>query len=123
MKYSALARRYFDAPPNVGVLSGPAVFRGAAGARAQGTWIQFDVQVAGAKLEAVRFLAFGCPYSIAVAAWVAEQASGRPLEPRLPEAVAALAARFELPVEKMGRLLTVEDAWLQAIGRAIDSAT
>ncbi len=40
MKYNELTRRYFHAAPCAGVLAGG--FRGSAGSRARGTWVQFD---------------------------------------------------------------------------------
>jgi NifU-like protein involved in Fe-S cluster formation len=98
------------------------VFRGCAGQREQGTWVQFDIQVIGAQLLSARFLAFGCPHTIAVAAWVTEQASGGLLRAALPEPVQALRERFDVPQEKLGRLLIVEDAWLAVSRAAIDSA-
>jgi hypothetical protein len=128
MKYSDLTRRYFESTPGVGVLLAagmPAtdgVFRGCAGRRERGTWVQFDIQVMAEQLLSVRFLAFGCPHTIAVAAWVAEQASGGLLRAALPEPVQALCERFEVPQEKLGRLLIVEDAWLAVSRAAIDSA-
>ncbi len=66
-------------------------------------------------IGSVRFLAFGCPHVIAVCQWVAERAVGLTVEPRLPENVQALRRRFEVPVEKLGRLLVVEDAWAAAV--------
>jgi NifU-like protein involved in Fe-S cluster formation len=114
MKYSELTRRYFEAPAAVGVLSGPGVFRGAAGDREHGTWVQFDLQVAAQALQAVRFLAFACPHTIAVAAWLADQSVGNPLRSSLPVSVQDLRERFGVPVEKLGRLLIIEDAWLAA---------
>jgi NifU-like protein involved in Fe-S cluster formation len=121
VKYNDLTRRYFEQPAAYGVLTGPGTFRGAAGSRAQGTWVQFDVQVAGEArlIEAVSFLAFGCPHVIAVAAWLAEQAVGRRAEPGLPQSVQTLRARFDAPVEKLGRLLIVEDAWICAMRAAM----
>jgi hypothetical protein len=122
MKYNALTRRYFDSAACAGVLAGPDIFRGSAGSQAQGTWVQFDVQVdttrAPGAIRAVRFLAFGCPHVIAVAAWLSEQAAGRDLVARLPENLPSLRERFGVPIEKLGRLLTVEDAWISAVGAA-----
>lgn len=120
MIYSELAHRYFEAAPNVGELAGAGVFRGAAGKKEQGTWVQFDLQMHSGMVVAARFLAFGCPHTIAMSAWLAEQAQGRPLPRRLPENVQQLRERFDLPVEKMGRLLIIEDAWLAAAVPAID---
>jgi NifU-like protein involved in Fe-S cluster formation len=120
VNYNDLTRRYFDSPTNVGELSGPGVFRGAAGNREQGVWVQFDLQAGAGRLLTARFLAFGCPHTIAIASWLAEQAAGKTLKPALPESIPDLRARFELPVEKMGRLLIIEDAWLAAAAAAID---
>jgi NifU-like protein involved in Fe-S cluster formation len=124
VKYNELTRRYFEQAAACGALSGPGTFRGAAGGRAQGTWVQFDVQAAGEArvIAAASFLAFGCPHVIAVAAWLAEQAVGRRIEPALPQSVQTLRARFDAPVEKLGRLLIVEDAWICAMRTAIPAA-
>jgi NifU-like protein involved in Fe-S cluster formation len=120
MRYSELTRRYFESTARVGAL--PGAFRGAAGHREQGTWVQFDVRTDAAKVSDARFLAFGCPHTIAVAAWVAETSIGGPVRRDMGESVQALADRFAVPVEKLGRLFIVEDAWKAAVGAAIDSA-
>lgn len=120
MNYNELTRRYFTTAPTAGELAGEGVFRGAAGNREQGTWVQFDLRIRAGAVAAARFLAFACPHTIAVSAWLAEQAVGRPLRPALPESVPALQQRFALPVEKTGRLLIIEDAWLAAAVPAID---
>jgi hypothetical protein len=120
MNYNELTRKYFESAANAGELKGPGVFRGAAGDRAQGTWVQFDLQIKAGTVSAARFLAFACPHTIAVAAWLAEQAVGGRPQPVLPEGVQALRDRFAVPVEKMGRLLIIEDAWLAAVLPAID---
>jgi NifU-like protein involved in Fe-S cluster formation len=122
MKYNEQTRRYFQTAARAGVLSGPLVYRGAAGNREHGTWVQFDVQTASGILKEARFLAFGCPHTIAVAAWVAEQVLGQPVIRRLPDSVQAISLQFAVPVEKLGRLLIVEDAWLAAIDSAITEA-
>jgi NifU-like protein involved in Fe-S cluster formation len=84
--------------------------------------VQFDVRLAppGAepRVREARFLAFGCPHVIAAAALVAEQAEGGTPEPRLPQSVHTLRERLEAPVEKLGRLFVVEDAWLAALRAA-----
>ena len=120
MNYSELTRRYFESPTGVGELSGAGVFRGAAGNREQGTWVQFDLQCKSGTLLAARFLAFACPHTIAVSAWLAEQSVGKAVTRTLPESVQDLRDRFDVPVDKMGRLLIIEDAWLAAAVPAID---
>jgi NifU-like protein involved in Fe-S cluster formation len=119
LKYNQLTLQYFESAANAGVLSGSDVCRGAAGSRAQGTWVQFDLQERAGNIEAARFLAFGCPHTIAVSAWVAEHAPGSLIRAALPESVQDLSERFAVPVQKRGRLLIIEDAWLAAVNAAL----
>ena len=119
MIYSELTLRYFEAAVGAGVLTGPGTFRGAAGSRGQGTWVQFDVHVRGGVIQDARFLAFACPHTIAVSAWVVEHAVGVVGRQELPEPVQNLSERFAVPVEKRGRLLLIEDAWLSALRGAL----
>ena len=119
MNYSNLTQRYFDAAAALaGVLTGPGTGRGAAGSRAHGTWVQFDLRVAPGEarsIQAARFLAYACPHTIAAAAWTAEAAVGMSVSAAPPESAQGLRERFAIPVEKLGRLLIVEDAWNAAI--------
>ena len=119
MNYSALTLHYFETAVGAGTLTGPAVYRGAAGSRTQGTWVQFEVQIDSGNIRSARFLAFGCPHTIAVCAWVAERAAGHAARGVLPESVPALSDRFEVPAEKRGRLLIIEDAWVAALTAAV----
>jgi NifU-like protein involved in Fe-S cluster formation len=119
VNYSNLTQRYFDgAEAFAGFLTGPGTFRGSAGSRAQGTWIQFDLRVDPGEartIQAARFLAYGCPHTIAAAAWTAEAAVGMSVSAAPPESAQGLRERFEIPVEKLGRLLVVEDAWCAVV--------
>ena len=119
MIYSELTQHYFQTAAGAGELNGPDVQRGAAGAPAHGTWVQFDVQLNAGIIQQARFLAFGCPHTIAVTAWVAEHAAGRAARTGLPESVPQISDRFEVPLEKRGRLLIIEDAWVAAVGGAV----
>jgi hypothetical protein len=122
VKYNELTRRHFEHPARLGTLTGPDCYRGAAGSRSAGTWVQFDVRVArtagAARVLEVRFLAFGCPHVIAAAGLVAEEGEGGAPEPRLPQSVHSLRERLDAPVEKLGRLFVVEDAWIGALRAA-----
>jgi NifU-like protein involved in Fe-S cluster formation len=115
LKYNEATLHYFHSAATAGVLTGSGTWRGAAGARERGTWVQFDVLIGDGAIQDARFLAFGCPHTIAVSAWVAEQAVGRSVRAALPESVLDLSVRFAVPVEKRGRLLIIEDAWLAAL--------
>ncbi len=118
MTYNELTRRHFANAACAGTASGPDWFRGEAGSRAQGTWVQFDVRLdqddSGA-IRSVRFLAFGCPHVIDVSQWLAAHAVRLPDLARLTERMQNLRRQFEVPVEKLGRLLIVEDAWVAAL--------
>jgi hypothetical protein len=121
MTYNELTRRYFEDAAHAGAATGADWFRGQAGSRAQGTWVQFDVQVpanGNGLIQSVRFLTFGCPHVIAVCQWLAEHAAGLPPGASLPESVQGLRGRFQVPLEKLGRLLVVEDAWTAALRAA-----
>jgi NifU-like protein involved in Fe-S cluster formation len=120
--YNELTLHYFNTAAAAGVLSGAGVSRGAAGSLAQGTWVQFDVKAVSGTLQAARFLAFGCPHTIAVAAWVAEHAVGHDVRSGLPESVKELNERFAVPVQKRGRLLIIEDAWVGAVQGLLPAA-
>jgi NifU-like protein involved in Fe-S cluster formation len=124
VNYSPATRAHFDAAAGAGRLDGPGVVRGAAGSAAAGTWVQFDLRIrqdaAGARtVSEARFLAFGCPHTIAAADWLVGVATGIAPAATLPEPVHALQQRLGVPVEKLGRLLTVEDAWLSAMRAAL----
>jgi len=120
MRYSQLTWEHFSRAGSVGTLTGDGVARAGAGSAAQGTWVQFDLRAkprgfAAPLIIEARFQAFGCPHIIAIADWLAEHAAGRAADPRLPEAVGALQQLFGVPVEKLGRLFVIEDAWVGAI--------
>ena len=124
MNYSATTRAHFEAAARAGRLEGPDVVRGAAGSPEAGTWVQFELRIrvdaAGRRtVSEARFLAFGCPHTIAAADWLAGEASGAEPAAMLPEPVHAMQQRLDVPVEKLGRLLTVEDAWLAAMRAAL----
>jgi len=87
----------------------PAV-SGEAGAAGQDTWIRFHLLVADDVVKDARFQAYGCPHTLAVAAWMAKALPGRRREALQPGTPADWAADHNVPVEKLGRLLVVEDA-------------
>jgi cysteine desulfurase len=87
----------------------PAV-RGEAGAAGKDTWIRFHLLVAGDVVKDARFEAYGCPHTLAVAAWIAKELPGRRREALQPGMPTEWAKNHGVPVEKLGRLLVVEDA-------------
>ena len=121
--------RLFRELPRSGSLPEPApgaglrLLRGEAGSESQGTWIVFHIYATdGGRVTEVRFQAYGCPHTLATAAWLAGQLPERQLENLLPSAPADWAAALAVPVEKLGRLLLIEDA-LRAITAGNGAAT
>ena len=109
MQYSEAVRRYFDAPVNAGPLPGHAA-RGEAGEREQGIHVVFWARVQDGRIEDISFQAFGCPHSIAACCLATERLRGQAAEAMLELAPESLAAPLEMPAEKMGRLLVIQDA-------------
>jgi cysteine desulfurase len=114
-----LAQRYFLAParrPRFAAGQAPSgVRQGRAGSQPQGTEVSFELEVAPAgpgqqTVKSSRFSAYGCPHTLAVAAWVCEVLEGRRFDAGLPGKPAEWAEKFAVPAEKLGRLLVVEDA-------------
>jgi NifU-like protein involved in Fe-S cluster formation len=92
---------------------------GRAGSRGAGTEAVFYVCTGpdGEVVTDARFQAYGCPHTLATAAWIAARLPGRPLRDLAPGTVRDWAAALGVPVERLGRLLVLEDA-LKAVGHA-----
>lgn len=110
--YSARVRALFASPPRAGELAeGPGERRrGESGAPEQGAWVVFEARIEGGLVADAAFRAWGCPHVIAAAALVAERLTGRPIGEAGAFDVHALAAELDLPPDKLGRLLVVQDA-------------
>ncbi len=116
---SAKAQQYFDALPGAGrVPPGAGIVHGEAGGPGAEAWVRFHLQLERAEagppiVKAALFQAWGCPHTLAVTSWLTTQLAGRrlsTLDEFVPGTPAAWLQAFEVPVEKLGRLLVVEDA-------------
>ena len=83
---------------------------GEAGGPGQEAWVRFRLHVRDGAVNSALFKAYGCPHTLAVAAWVAERLRGRGRADLAPGTPAEWAEALAVPVEKLGRLLVVEDA-------------
>ena len=112
MEYSPAVVRHFDAPSRAGELPHgmPGLLSGAAEDRTLHVWVRFELQVTDDVVRAARFQAFGCPHTVAAASVVADWLEGRPAEQARSIAVRELCSELEVPVEKLGKLLRIEDA-------------
>jgi cysteine desulfurase len=83
---------------------------GEAGGPGQEVWIRFRLQVDAGRVRAATYRVYGCPHTMVAAAWLAEQVQGRAVADMVPGRPQEWAAALGIPAEKLGRLLTLEDA-------------
>ncbi|MGH8298822.1 MAG: cysteine desulfurase family protein [Steroidobacteraceae bacterium] len=83
---------------------------GEGGGPGQEAWVRFRLRVQEGIVKSALFKVYGCPHTLAVAAWVAERLHGRSRADLAPGTPAEWAETLAVPVEKLGRLLVVEDA-------------
>jgi NifU-like protein involved in Fe-S cluster formation len=112
MEYSSEVVRRFDAPGRAGELPHgmPGLVTGEAEDRTLHVWVRFQLQVIDGVIHTVRFEAFGCPHTVAAASRIAESIEGRPVAEVRDTDVGALREELGVPVEKLGKLLRIEDA-------------
>lgn len=112
MEYSPEVERYFREPVNLGSAESlaPHQIQGEAGSVERGTWIIIQARVEAGQLEAVRFLAYGCPHTIAACCRTTEKLAGAPVGELLNFAPDWLTDELNIPVEKAGKLLILQDA-------------
>jgi len=112
MEYSQAVERHFAAPKKAREL--PADLSGLVAGEAEDrtlhVWVRFQLQVVDGVVAAAGFQAFGCPHTVAAANAVAAWLEGRPVDAARALDVRAIAAELEVPVEKLGKLLRIEDA-------------
>jgi cysteine desulfurase len=118
---SPLTRRYFLAPARVPEFPQgsppPDVRQGRAGREPDGTMVFFELRIADGIVKSARFSAYGCPHTLAVVGWLCEVVEGSRLDAGPPGTPSDWALKFEVPAEKLGRLLIVEDALHAALNR------
>ena len=112
MDYSSEVRRRFSAPVRAGDIlpdAGP-VFEGTAEDRSLNVWVRFQVRLEGEVIGQVRFRAYGCPHTLAAAEFVAGQLEGQSIGALSRIEPQVVARELDLPRDKLGKLLRIEDA-------------
>jgi cysteine desulfurase len=71
-----VGRRFRDMPGSAALPSGLPLCTGAAGDVEQGARVELQLAVAGDRVQAARFAAFGCPHLLAAASWLTERLAG-----------------------------------------------
>jgi NifU-like protein involved in Fe-S cluster formation len=112
MEYSLAVRRHFATPEKVRELpaASAGLVAGEAEDRTLHVWVRFQLQIVDETIAAAGFQAFGCPHTLAAASVVAGWAEGRTVAEVRALDVKAVCAELEVPVEKLGKLLRIEDA-------------
>jgi len=112
MEYSLAVQRHFAAPKKAGELPADMVglVAGEAEDRTLHVWVRFQLQVVDGIVAAAGFQAFGCPHTVAAASVVAEWLEGRSVDAARTLDVKTVCAELEVPIEKLGKLLRIEDA-------------
>ncbi|MGH8261779.1 MAG: aminotransferase class V-fold PLP-dependent enzyme, partial [Steroidobacteraceae bacterium] len=101
------------------VPAGTRVLRGEAGGPDEEVWVRFHVAVDGDDIvKDARFEALGCPHTLAVASWIASRLPGHARAEGVLGGPQAWAAALDVPIEKLGRLLAIEDALTACLGLA-----
>ncbi len=102
----------FDAARDPGT-----VLRGEAGQEGGEVWVRLHLRVQGDTVIEARFQALGCPHTLATANWLAMRLAGRRRCQAQPGTPRAWARLLGVPVEKLGRLLLIEDALHAALAQ------
>jgi NifU-like N terminal domain len=104
--------RLFRDLPGAGVIpdSAGTVLHGEAGGPTDEVWVRFHLLVDGDSVKDARFEARGCPHTLATAAWLSGTLRGGRRAEALRGGPLAWARILGVPVEKLGRLLIIEDA-------------
>lgn len=109
--YSPTVIEHFERPRNVGHFDpAPDVIVATAGRRDQGVQFHLSAQVAGSVIRAVRFEVYGCPHCIAAGSWLSQRLVGATLDELRSWSWREAADALQMPAEKRGRLLILEDA-------------
>ncbi len=83
---------------------------GEAGAQRTGAWVRFALQVDGHTVRAAQVQVYGCPHTIAACNHVQQLLPGRSLDTLQPGLPEEWRLAVNAPVEKLGRMLIIEDA-------------
>ncbi|HZW60224.1 MAG TPA: iron-sulfur cluster assembly scaffold protein [Woeseiaceae bacterium] len=111
--YSEQVRRRFAAARYAGSVAGAR----AAASRGD-TRIELSAQVRDGRVARLRYRVFGCPHTIAAAEEACSELEGAAIAALQQFRARDIMGKLEIPVEKTGSILLLEDA-LAALGRRI----
>ena len=110
-----------DLPPPVAdwQAAGWAVAQGEGGERRLGTWVRCLLALDGPVIRAARFQVYGCPQTLSVCQQLAGRLPGLPLAHAEVGSPQQWLETVAAPVEKLGRMLIIEDALRAAQSSAL----
>lgn len=91
---------------------------GMAGDRTNGCWVGFAMECNEGFIDRVRFQAWGCPHLLAACAFVSEYFEGRPVCDIDTLDTADLMRSLQIPTEKAGKILILQDALVACRNRS-----
>ena len=112
MDYSSEVQQRFLSPEGAGEYPEGTlgVATGQAEDRTLNVWVRVQVHFSGTAICSVRFQVFGCPHIVAAAGWVAEILPGQTRDALRELDMHELRKTLDAPLEKLGKLLVLEDA-------------
>jgi len=109
--YNALVMEHFERPRNSGRFEAAAdVVEGIGGQQAQGAAFRLSARIVGQHIGAMRFEVYGCPHCVAASSWLTQRLQGATLDDLRAWSWREAADALQIPPEKRGRLLILEDA-------------
>jgi NifU-like protein involved in Fe-S cluster formation len=121
--YNAEARRLFSAPLHAGDADDgyPMRLVSEASESTEGAGIQLSAGVENDVISELRYRVFGCPHLIAAAEWACENLEGQSTSELGAFDREACMRILDVPVEKTGRILLLEDA-LAGLGKQLPAS-
>lgn len=113
--YNRTVRAFFDAPAHAGDVDGGVTHY----VEDQGVRIRLSAAVRDGHVEALCHRVWGCPHLIAAVEAGCRQLEGKSAASLLKFGIGGLMTELEVPAEKTGRMLVLEDA-VRSLGAAID---
>ena len=121
MDYDSQVRQRFLSAHRAGPLNDgtSGLVSGEAEDRTLNVWVRFQLGIRDGAIQNARYNVYGCPDTVAAAEWTAERLEGRPVGALDELSMRNCIEVLGVPVEKLGKLLLLEDA-LAACRRRLD---
>ena len=121
--YNSVVRQYFVSPLHAGDLALPySVTASVDVGDGEGNRLQLNAGISGGKLDELRFRALGCPHLIAAAEHFCRHYEGQAVSALTNFDKAQTVRDLDVPVEKSGRILLLENA-IRALSQRIGART